>query len=53
MRAFEKVGLVACVAVLLVLIAGCAKHEHREMTVHEEQHHGEVEPTSPGEMIVE
>lgn len=43
------VGLVA-----LALVAGCGgDREERKIIIREEQHEGEVQEVSPGEMIVE
>ena len=40
--------------VALLAFSGCAKDEHREIRVHEEQHEGEVHEAEQGqEMIVE
>ena len=51
---YRRVGLLACGAVVLMFLAGCSKHEHRKVRVHEEQRAGEVQETPPGdEMIVE
>lgn len=39
--------------ILLLFVIGCAQDERREVKMTEERHEGEVEPTSPGEMVVE
>lgn len=51
-RSFRIVLLAGVLAALLAG-AGCAKREHRKMTVREEQQEGPVEPAAPGEMVVE
>jgi hypothetical protein len=53
MNRWYRTGLLAGLVAGLLMLAGCAKHEHRKMTVHEEQQEGPVEPVSPGEMVVE
>ena len=43
----------AIMLLFVVFFAGCAKNEHRKVTVTETQHEGEVVDQSPGEMVVE
>ena len=50
---FYRLILGICAALVLVLLVGCAQHEHRKMRVEQEQHEGEVVEEAPGEMIVE
>jgi hypothetical protein len=50
---YRRLGFLACVVGVLLLLSGCHKREHREMRVHEEQREGEVHETHPGEMVVE
>ncbi len=52
-RMVRQLGIVACTVAALLMVTGCHRHEKREVRVHEEQHHGEVQETPPGEMIVE
>ncbi len=49
----QRLGLLACGLVLLVGVAGCHRHKHSTIRVHEEQRPGPVEEVRPGEMIVE
>jgi hypothetical protein len=48
-----QLGIVACTVAVLLIVTGCHERKHREVRVHEEQHHGEVQEVSPGEPIVE
>jgi hypothetical protein len=50
---YRRLGLLACGLVVLVLLGGCHKREHRKVRVHEEQQEGEVQEVHPGEMAVE
>lgn len=50
---FRWIMMVALGLIAIFLFVGCTEREHRKVTVHEEQHEGEVESVSPGEMIVE
>ncbi len=52
-RWWMRLGRLAAVTLVALLLVGCAEREHRKMTVREEQREGEVEPVAPGEMIVE
>lgn len=50
---YRRLGLAACGILLVMLLVGCHKREHRKMTMHEEQREGEVQEEHPGEMVVE
>lgn len=52
-RMIRYLGMIACGLCMLMFIIGCGERRERKMTVHEEQHEGEVVEESPGEMIVE
>lgn len=40
--------------VVLAFVAGCGgDREERKIIIHEEQHEGEVQEVSPGQMVVE
>jgi len=49
----RRLGLLLSGLLVLVILVGCSKREHRKMTVHEEQVEGEVQEDRPGEMVVE
>jgi len=50
---YRRLGFIACGLVILLMLGGCHKREHRKMRVHEEQREGEVQEAKPGEMVVE
>lgn len=45
--------LTVLAATLVLTLAGCSRHERREVTMHQETQEGPVEEERPGEMIVE
>ncbi len=49
----QRTVLTVLAATLVLSLAGCSKHERREVQVREETREGPVEPEPPGEMIVE
>jgi hypothetical protein len=50
---YRRLGLLTCGLVILLMLGGCKKREHRHIRVHEEQREGEVQETRPGEMVPE
>ena len=50
---YRRIALLTCVLVLVVIVTGCKKREHRSMRMHEEQKQGEVQEQRPGDMVVE
>lgn len=50
---YRRLGWLVCGLALVCVLSGCSERKHREVRYHEEQHEGEVQEVSPGEMIVE
>jgi predicted component of type VI protein secretion system len=50
---YRGVVLIAALALILTITAGCAATQKRKVTVIEEQHEGPVVEEQPGTMIVE
>jgi hypothetical protein len=50
---YRRLGFLACGLVIVLMLGGCHKREHRTVRVHEEQREGEVHETRPGEMVPE
>jgi hypothetical protein len=50
---YRRLGLLTCGLIILLMLGGCHKREHRKVRVHEEQRAGEVQETRPGEMVPE
>ncbi len=52
-RSLRPFGLLLGSLFALMLVWGCNEPERRKVTYTQEEQHGEVEETSPGEMVVE